>query len=179
MWLGVLSVVVAGIVLLPAAVAQASSPKAVTISSIITEGSTAKPLIIVKGSGFGATAPVADPAAHPNGQSACPAFPVSPAKDIKHDGYDYGTDMLWLENSTPREPTAGWRAGDYVPSSEIDCIGIRIVKWSRTELEFKLGTAYDNPTLEGGNQYQLNQGDIIELEVRGVESEGTVCFGCA
>jgi hypothetical protein len=178
LWIAALSALVAVLVLLPAVVAQAASPKVVTISSIVTKGSTAKPLIIVKGSGFGTTAPAADPTAHPNGQSACPAFPVTPPKDIKHDGYDYGTDMLWLENSTPREPTAGWRAGDYVPGSEIDCIGIRIVEWSRTEVEFKLGTAYNNPTLEGGNQYLLNQGDFIEIDVRGVETDGTVCYGC-
>jgi hypothetical protein len=178
LWMVALLALVPGMVLLPALVAQAASPKAAFISSIVTKGSTAKPLVIVKGSGFGATAPVANPTTHPNGQSACPAFPVTPAKYIKHDGHDFGTDMLWLENSTPNESTAGWRAGDYVPGSEIDCIGLRIVKWSRTEVEFNLGTAYDHPTLEDGNQYQLNQGDSIEIDVRGVESDGTVCFGC-
>jgi hypothetical protein len=138
-----------------------------TVTSIAVSGTPAKPQIIVKGSGFGATAPAANPSAHPNGQDGCPAFPSSPTGDIKRDGYDYGTNGLWLEDTT-----AGWRAGDYVPTTETDCIGLRITSWSRTEIKFKPGTAYDNSSLEGFT-WILTSGDSVSVDVLGTTATTT------
>jgi hypothetical protein len=143
--------------------AQAAGP---TITSVTFKGPAAKPTVIIKGSGFG-TKPVADPSSHPNGQAACPAFPTSPAKDIKDDGYDYGTNVLWIEDNT-----SGWRAGNYVSGGEIDCIGLRISSWKATEIKFKLGTAYDNIALEG-HTYILSSGDQVEVDVSGTTSTTT------
>jgi hypothetical protein len=147
-------------------VAGAGGP--VTITSVTFQGSATKPTITVKGSGFGKTAPTADPSAHPNGQANCPAFPTTPPKDIKHDGYDYGSNMLWLEDAS-----RGWRAGDYVPPSETDCVGLRITQWSAHQITFKPGTAYDNPTLEAGNTYILASGDSVTIDVLGANSTTT------
>jgi hypothetical protein len=164
-------VVVAGGVAVPAGVLASSGAGAlspVTITSISFKGTAAKPTITVKGTGFGSTAPAADPSTHPNGQSNCPAFPSKPAKDIKKDGFDYGTDMLWLGDAT-----GGWRGGDFVPGSETDCIGLIITKWSPTEIKFKPGTAYDNPTLENGFTWVLASGDSVTVDVLGTNGTTT------
>jgi hypothetical protein len=154
----------------PAAVLLSSSTAGAlsSISSITFKGTAAKPTIVVKGSGFG-SAPAASPTGHPNGQANCPAFPAKPAKDVKNDGFDYGTDGLWLEDAT-----SGWRAGDYVPSTgELDCVGLQIKKWTPTEITFKPGTAYDNPSLEAGHTYILATGDSVSVDVLGLTATTT------
>jgi hypothetical protein len=148
--------------------AEASSVSSVKITSFTIKGTAAAPEIVVKGSGFGKTAPPADPASHPNGQDGCPAFPANPPKYIANDGYDYGSNMLYLWDTT-----AAWRAGDYVAGGELDCIGLRIVKWTRTEIEFRPGTAYDHPKLENGNTYILAKGDAVQVDVRGTTAKIT------
>ena len=161
--------VVASSVMVPAIVMLSlSSAGAVSsITSVTFKGTAAKPTITVKGSGFGSAPPAASPAGHPNGQGNCPAFPAKPAKDIKDDGFDYGTDGLWLEDTSG----SGWRAGDFVPSTgELDCVGLQIKKWTPTEIVFKPGTAYDNPSLEAGHTYVLATGDSVTVDVLGTSS---------
>jgi hypothetical protein len=144
----------------PAAGANAVST--VLITSYTITGTAAQPVITVKGSGFGATRPAADPASHPNGQDGCPAFPASPPSYIANDGYDYGSGQLYLWDMT-----AGWRGGNFVSGSELDCIGLRITTWTRTKIVFRPGTAYDRPNLEGGNRYILATGDSVQVDVLG------------
>jgi hypothetical protein len=140
----------------------ASAISSVKITSFKITGTAAAPVITVKGSGFGATRPAADPASHPNGQDGCPAFPASPPSYIANDGFDYGSARLYLWDTT-----AAWRGGDYVPGSELDCIGLRITSWTKTQIVFKPGTAYDHPKLEGGHRYILTKGDSVQVDVLG------------
>jgi hypothetical protein len=142
--------------------AEADVISAVKITSVRITGTAAVPVITVKGSGFGARRPVADPASHPNGQEGCPAFPVSPPSYIANDGFDYGSGRLYLW-----DPTAGWRGGNYVPGSELDCIGLRVTSWAKTQIVIKPGTAYDHPKLEGGHRYILTKGDSVQVDVLG------------
>jgi hypothetical protein len=141
--------------------AGAATISAVTINSVTITGTAAAPVITVTGSGFGAR-PRHDPASHPNGQDGCPAFPANPPQYIKNDGYDYGSSVLYLWDTT-----AAWRGGNYVAGSELDCIGLRITTWTATKIVFRPGTAYDHTKLEQGHKYELATGDSVQVAVRG------------
>ena len=64
-------------------------------------------------------------------------------------------------------------AGNYVAGSELDCIGLRFIKWTRTDIEFGPGTAYDHPKLEDGNTYVRAKGDAVQVDVRGATANIT------
>jgi hypothetical protein len=155
-----------GMTVSPGAGASVISP--VKITSVKITGTVTAPVITVKGSGFGARRPTADPARHPNGQAGCPAFPASPPSLIANDGYDYGPGKLYLWDRT-----AGWRGGDYVPGSELDCIGLRITSWATAQIVLRPGTAYDHAKLEGGHRYILTKGDSVQVDVLGTTARIT------
>lgn len=163
--------------MLPAMAAGAAGSNSKPAVGLSIKGTAAKPTLTVIGSGFGASAPAADPSSHPNGVEACPSYPPGKkqAKEIKDDGYDYGSSFSAQDANNSGASSASWRAGVGEGSTETDCIGLRITKWSNTKVVFKMGTAYDNPSLEGGSSYVFGDGDVVTVNIEG--QSFSTCFG--
>ena len=101
-----------------------------TISSVTFGGDVQNPSIVIHGTNLGGK-PAPNPAGSPSNQPLCPVTIQGNA------GLDYGTS-LYLDDTT-----GNWAAGRYRPSaSELDCIGLIVTKFTATEVDFRLGSGY-------------------------------------
>lgn len=141
-------------------VARAAS---VRITSVITSGTSAKPRITVKGSGFGKR-PAPKPAYSPAGKFGCPKVPVAGA------GHLYG-DLLYFTDLKAKKGTyKNWTAGQFDDMYQ-DCVGVIIDQWSSTTVRFHFGNLYGK--LFPGNTYFLSNGDSYKVFVRHATKKGT------
>jgi len=155
----------------PRTLTAVAAPRTVSITSVVFTGSVKSPTITVHGSGFGPSAPPADPAYTPAGNTA-PGITYTCPSTKRNDGFDYGLSGLWILDQS----ATGFSAGRYDESlDELDCIGIRVLKYKDTLIKFRLGAAY----AQYRNQYNwaLNSGDSFTLEVLGTDYTGTVSYG--
>ncbi len=147
-----------------------SSAASTSISSVVITGTQAKPVITIKGTGFGSQ-PATNPTYHPPALThrLCPVKPVAP---LAQYGWDYGTRLYLTDGS--QHP--GWAAGRYRPAlGELDCIGLLISKYTPTEIVFRLGAAY--PTTPGTPaHYALATGDKFTVGVNGAVFSGVVRY---
>ena len=121
------------------------------------------PQVTIRGSGFGAR-PAHDPSFPPTPpQGNTPPYGCSETGKV---GWNYGT-KLWLSvTSSTHSP---WSAGRYRPAlSELDCVGIVILRYTGSQVRFRLGAGYH----QGG--YKLTAGDHYVASVNGALRHGTV-----
>jgi len=142
--------------------ASPAAPTKPSIDRVVLRGDPTDPQVLIYGHGFG-TRPAPNP---PNGTSnfgRCGPIPGD-------TGYDFGSD-LWIGDRTQN-----WSAG-YTPNT--DCIGLILVKYSDQEIDFRPGAlytlAYGQPHRAGGT-YKLAEGDIANIDVKGVEVVVTVHY---
>ena len=146
----------------PPAKPSAPHPAARTISSVTFGGSPRAPSIVVRGQNLGAQ-PAPNPSGSPSNQP-----PLCPVTIQGNAGLDYGTS-LYLNNTT-----ANWAAGRYRPSSnELDCIGLIVTKFTPTEVDYRLGSAYQ----QFSPKYQLAAGDTVQVAVNGTTKTVHVKYG--
>ncbi len=141
----------------------------VHISSVSLTGTTAAPLVTVKGSGFGSQ-PAPDPPYAPQGNAdkqGCPAAPVA------GDGYLYGTSLHFADTKAKVGSYTDWNAGEYTSgnSGQFDCVGEIIKSWTPTQVVFSFGNIYDKPIPQ--NTYIISNGDQFEVYLKGASAKGT------
>jgi hypothetical protein len=150
-----------GLVALGAALAfggaQPASAATVTISSVSVAGTPAAPTITVNGTNFG-TAPAASPATAPCGGT--------------NQGLDYGSSLYLADSNAVLGSYNAWGAGRY-DTVEGDCIGLNLLSWTATKVTYSLGAFYD------GSAYQLTQGDVITVGVKGKTLKTKVAYSPA
>jgi hypothetical protein len=133
--------------------APAASAKP-AITSVSFKGTVVRPTIVITGSGFGS---------RPSRRKASGGSCHSKSKDV---GNDYGTN-LWLQVTPPGE--GPWGAGRS-KGSQLDCIGLLAVSWSKTKISFRLGKVY----LESGVDFTA--GSAYRVGVKGAIRTGRVRF---
>lgn len=125
-----------------------------TISAVRFRGNPRNPTIVVNGSGFG-DRPTPHPARGTSFLGRC--RPIS-----GRTGKDYGT-ALWIGDFSQ-----SWSAGNTAAS---DCIGLIVVKYTATEVRFRLGSYYRRHYRRrvgtGAGTYELAPGDLAVVVVRG------------
>jgi hypothetical protein len=129
-------------------VQQSSGP---VISKVTFTGNTAKPVITIKGSKFGAK-----PAGMPDKNTSCGAY--------KKNGDLFGPSNLWFED------VGNFLAGQGTPPTGA-CIGIVVTKWSSTKVVMHFGVAYDS-----FDHWFITQGDSYVISLKGVQASGVVNF---
>lgn len=143
----------------------AAPSSATKITSVAFSGSQARPTITIHGQHLG-TRPQPNPAYRPLGHP--PLCPPTPTKALAAYGFDCGTS-LFLSDRTQRP---AWSAGRYRPQlSELDCIGVIIVKFTPGLVVFRLGAFYR----EGG--FKLAPKDAFQVGVNAAPFGGRVHYG--
>jgi hypothetical protein len=144
----VLLLVSAAALLIPAAAQTTArgTPASVvrpSIASVTFSGTSgsggASPKITIKGAHFGATAPNGTS----NNRTSCGHYTAN--------GRVYGNKLYFLDDKN-------FEAG-FSNSSGADCIGIRVVSWSRTKVVLKFGNAYgtfDHWFLTNGDGFAIS-----------------------
>lgn len=113
-------------------------PTIPVMDSVVFTGNSAAPTITVNGSKFGANPPTAYPA----GTTSCGTY--------VDNGSWYGAYGLWFIDNTHY-----WQAGKGNASGG-NCIGIKLVSWTRTQVVFQFGNAYgsfDHWTVDQGDNF--------------------------
>jgi uncharacterized repeat protein (TIGR01451 family) len=124
----------------------------VTITGVTFSGGSGNPELVVTGSGFGATAPAGvDP--------GCPEPPTGA-------GQNFGTKIYFNDYSA-----AQWQAG-----TGGDCIGLVLVSWSETSVDFTLGSWYSWPQGGGGQGVILADGDPYTMTLKGAHFTGIAVY---
>ncbi len=131
-----------------------------SITSVITSGTSASPVVTVKGSGFGSR-PAPNPSYSPVGKNGCPNGPAAQAGNL------FGTQLYVTDLKAKKGTYKNWTAGQYTPGSNgfFDCVGLLIDRWSKTEVRFHFGDTYAKSF--PGNTYFLSDGDRFEVFLRG------------
>jgi hypothetical protein len=125
-----------GVALTPApAFAQAS------ITSVVVTGTQANPLLTVTGSGFGTAAP-------------SPSYPAGPCPSR-------GTGSLYESGLDFHDYTNSWDAGQGGVDGLGDCVGIVVVNWSDSQVQFGFGSDY------GGSGWIVDPSDIFSVTLEG------------
>ncbi len=133
------------------------------ITSLTMSGTSAAPEVTVKGSGFGSR-PAPHPSYPPEGRSGCPVEPAARA------GHLYGTQLYFADLNAKKgsinDPgqIRSWTAGQ-ASSTQFDCIGIVIDRWTSTRVRFHFGDVYGKFLPQ--NTYFLSNGDRVRVVVRG------------
>jgi hypothetical protein len=146
------------------------------VTSVAFHGSVASPVIDIRGHGFGHL-PHPNPPRPPEppyastylqGGSGCTTTtpPV---------GYDYGTNLYYTSGG-PHSYTSGAKlsAGRYrpnlLPSHELDCVGLVVIRYTPTRITFKLGSDY------AAHHYRIDNGDRYEIGIHVLRYHGTVHY---
>jgi hypothetical protein len=168
-WAAALTMILSGgIVAAAAANADHAASGKTHIRSVVMTGTDQKPVITVRGRGFG-TKPKPDPGYHPPGHPLCP---LKVKGKLGPFGFDYGTNIYLTDSSQ----TPAWAAGRYRPAvGELDCIGIVIMKYTATKIVFRLGRAYPHYRGEPAH-YLLVAGDHFVVGVSGERFSGHVKY---
>jgi len=128
----------------------------VAITGVSTLGGPSKPKITVTGTGFGGMPPTSQPV---------PSCPGDPASGL---GVDFLNAKLYLNDYSNQNWQAGFAPGD--------CVGLKIVSYSSTQIVFKFGSWYQAPG--GGGQgpdgMALAIGDVFTMTVKGAHFTGIV-----
>jgi len=145
----------ASLILVAAAPAAGNRP---TITAVKVSGSPSRPVLIVKGRGL--IVPKPNPATSPSGQPLCPLHISGNA------GLDYGNALFvifWA--GQPNDDNAlMYAAGRYRPSlSELDCIGLVVLKHTSTQITMTLGRGYQQ--YYAAKPRFVRNGDVIDVGV--------------
>jgi hypothetical protein len=132
--------------------APARVASSATITSVVFTGTPVHPTITIHGSGFGrkphTNLPIVPYNAGSKYGSACTHQRV--AGDGK-DGHDYDHRLLGVGWGTT--PPTGYGAGVYSPHHYLDCIGLKIVKYTGHLVVLHLGCQYAlYPKIHAGNK---------------------------
>ncbi len=85
------------------------------------------------------------------------------------NGRWWGLQGLWISDDTH-----SWQAGAGNPRHGGDCIGVKVLSWSPTQVVFVFGSAYASY-----DHWTLDDGDAFTVTVRQSSYSGTVSYGQA
>jgi hypothetical protein len=139
-------------------VTMASAARATTVTAVKVTGSSSRPVFTVTGHGLALPKP--NPTTSPSGQPLCPL------QITGNVGLDYGNALFVIVwDGQSQDPNAQlYAAGRYRPKlSELDCIGIVVLKSTPTRLTFTLGHAYQQ--YYGVKPRFIRSGDVVEIGV--------------
>jgi len=156
---GASAMVAGSVVALMAGTGVAAASTSAHITSVSTSGTSGRPEITVRGSGFGHR-PAANPANFPAGSSGCPDVPAAKAGKL------YGTHLYFTDLRAKKGTYKEWTAGQYTPGSSgfYDCVGLVIDSWTTTKVRFHFGATYGK--FFPGNAYFLSDGDRYKVFVQ-------------
>jgi hypothetical protein len=139
-------------------VAAASSGNKPSITAVKVSGSPSNPVFTVTGHGL--SVPKPNPTTSPSGQQLCPVQISGNA------GLDYGNEffvIMW--DGQPQDANAQlYAAGRYRPAlSELDCIGIVVLKHTAERISFTFGHGYQQ--YYSAKPRFIHNGDVIEVGI--------------
>jgi hypothetical protein len=122
------------------------------ITKVTFSGSPKNPTITISGSGFGhrpsPNLPIPPYSAAKKYNSDCSKQRVA---GNGKDGHDYAARSLGVGWS-PQAPH-GFSAGVYVPGQYLDCIGLKIIKYTPSRVVLRMGCQYKlYPKVKGGEK---------------------------
>jgi hypothetical protein len=161
-WLAVLAIAAVSFSLVLAAAASSGNTaasakhKPPAITAVKVHGKPSKPVFTVLGHGL--KIPKPNPTTSPSNQPLCPVVITGNA------GFDYGNSFfvnMW--DGQPNGTNAQlYAAGRYRPTlSELDCIGIVVLKHTAKSIKFTFGHGYQQ--LYSAKPRFLENGDVIEV----------------
>jgi hypothetical protein len=142
------------------ALALATGAEAATITSVTLKHKASpskSPVVKVFGSGFGAR-----PTEYSAAETSCGAYG-------KKNGFWFGEEaqnILWFRDHNAIYPFE-WVAGIGTGPGNGSCVGIRLKKWTETEVVFKFGIAYGS-----FSDWSVYEGDEFNLAVAGATFTG-------
>lgn len=127
-----------------------------SITALQITGTSARPVFTITGRGL--SVPPKSPKVSPSNQKLCPVVINGDA------GFDYGTRfslIVWNAQLNAAN-TQRYAGGRYRPAlSELDCIGLVVLKATAKQIRFTLGAAYLQ--LYRTNPGLILNGDVVEV----------------
>ncbi len=130
--------------------AAASEPP--VINMVKVTGTPAEPLLLVSGENFGSEQP-------------SPTYPPGPCPER-------GTGLLFGQSFIFHDETREWTAGEGGEEGGGNCVGLSVVKWTTSNVEFRFGNDY----LGANGQWTLEPGDSYQVTLYGVSHTGVAKY---
>jgi Protein of unknown function (DUF3089)/Divergent InlB B-repeat domain len=130
--------------------AAASEPP--VINMVKVTGTPAEPLLLVSGENFGSEQP-------------SPTYPPGPCPER-------GTGLLFGQSFIFHDETREWTAGGGGEEGGGNCVGLSVVKWTTSNVEFRFGNDY----LGANGQWTLEPGDSYQVTLYGVSHTGVAKY---